>query len=117
VGEDALTQLRLQVHPGNVLRVRAALLAESDRLHAVLAAGPPDPVGACGGDPLSADARTAFNGRVRDVVAACRSYADELGAAGRSLELVARDYGFTDAQIADSYRGLADGSRPAEVAG
>lgn len=104
-GDSSLDALHLQVNPENVLKVRAALLAESDRLHqAVQRGGAGEWVGFCGGDPLSADARGAFNQRIDEVIGHCRHYADTLRAAGESLERVALDYGHTDAEIAASYR-------------
>jgi uncharacterized protein YukE len=107
-GDSAVDRLRLQVNPENVLRVRATLLAESDRLSAAIErGGQGDWVGFCGGDPLSADARAAFNERIDDVAGQCRAYADSLRAAGDSLEQVARDYGHTDAAIAASYQRMS----------
>ena len=101
-----MSQVRTQVTPENVLRVRAALLAESDRLLTALSSGGPPGnwVGLCGGDPLSADVRRTVNERIDGAVGHCREHAEQLRSAAHSLDVIARDYGHTDADIADSYR-------------
>jgi hypothetical protein len=103
---SVMSQVRMQVTPENVLRVRAALLAESDRLLSTLRSGGPpgDWVGLCGGDPLSADARGVFNERIDKAVGHCRGHAERLRSAAHSLDGIARDYGHTDTDIAGPYR-------------
>ncbi|WP_028937844.1 hypothetical protein [Pseudonocardia spinosispora] len=97
-----------EVTPENVLRVRAVLLAEADRLGRSIGPAEPDGwVGACGGDPLSSDARSAFNERIEATRERCRGQVDRLRVAGHSLEDVARSYGHTDAAIAASCRRLS----------
>jgi hypothetical protein len=111
-GDSAPDHLHLQVNPDNVLKVRAALLAESDRLNSALQHGDyGDWVGLCAGDPLSADARAAFNDRIDEVVAYCRRYADSVRASGDSLEQIAKEYGHTDDEIAASYRRISWGQQ------
>jgi hypothetical protein len=92
-------QAQLRVNPGNVLRVRAALLAESDRLRAAVrnVRNPPDLVGLYGGDPLSQEAAQAYNRRIGQVVEQCRRHADQLAEAGEQLKHITRGYGHTEA--------------------
>lgn len=105
---SAIDSLRMQVTPENVLRVRAVLLAEADRFDGSIGPSEPDGwVGRCGGDPLSSDARSAFNARIEAVHRRCQNQVEQLRAAGHSLEDVARTYGHTDADIAASYRALS----------
>jgi hypothetical protein len=108
-----ISQVRTQVTPENVLRVRAALLAESDRLSAALRSGGPpgDWVGLCGGDPLSVDVRRIVNERIDGMVGECRGHAEQLRSAAHTLDVIARDYGHTDADIAASYRADYRGAR------
>lgn len=102
----AVRALALQVNRDTVLQARAALLAEADRLDEELTVrrGRHASVGLCGGDPVSPDAAAAFNERIDALVAHCRAYNSELRSAASTLDATARLYGYTDEEIAASYR-------------
>ncbi len=101
----ALASVSLQVNRDNVLQARKAVLDEAQRLQDLLITHQRDVwVDLCGGDPVSADAAEAFNERIHQLVDHCWRYAMELKAAGDALGETARAYGFTDEQIAASYR-------------
>jgi hypothetical protein len=98
--------VRLLVDRENVLAVRSVLLGEAERLLELIRVpgSRADWVGRCAGDPVSGEAADAFNARISRVLEQCRRYAVALRAAGMSLDEVARRYGYTDAQIAASFR-------------
>lgn len=105
----------LQVTPENVLRARDALLAEAESFHDFLTTtfmDRRDLVGLCGGDPISEQAQKAFSQRIhQNAVAPARQYVQELMKGAEQLAEVARGFGFTEQQIADSFRssgGAAD---------
>lgn len=98
----AVESLKLQVDRDTVLQARAALLSEALRLKQALRAHDSH-IGLCGGDPVSADARDAFNERISALLGHCRQYTDDLEAAALALEETARRYGYTDDQIAQSF--------------
>ena len=98
--------LALQVNRETVLKARAALLAEAARLDVEIgqrmhAYGG---VGLCGADPVSPEAARAFNERIDSLVANCRAYNGELRAVASALDANARAYGYTEDEIAASYR-------------
>ena len=97
--------LALQVNRDTVLKARAALLAEADRLDLELDQRKHgSEVGLCGGDPVSPEAARAFNERINASSTSCRAYNRDLRAAANALDATARAYGYTDDQIAASYR-------------
>jgi hypothetical protein len=104
--DAAVRALALQVNRETVLQARATLLAEADRLDIELGkrahayAG----VGLCGADPVSPEAASAFNERINALVAGCLAYSRDLHAAAAALDVTARTYGFTEEEIAESYR-------------
>ncbi|HZZ48678.1 MAG TPA: hypothetical protein VFE65_17490 [Pseudonocardia sp.] len=98
----------LHLAPDDVLRVRAGVLAEADRLGTVLARSAR--VGLCGGDPLSRDARDLFNARIDGIVARCLRYQRVLRDAADSLAATTDGHRGTDADIAAAYR-VMGGSR------
>ena len=103
--DAAVRALALQVNRDTVLQARAALLAEADRLDLELNQRKHgSEVGVCGGDPVSPEAAGAFNERINALVVGCRSYNRELRAAANALDATARTYGYTDEEIAASYR-------------
>jgi hypothetical protein len=102
----AVEALALRVNRDTVLQARAALLAEAERLdrglveHRRTFAG----VGLCGRDPVSPEASAAFNERIDTLIQSCLSYNHELRASAAALDATARDYGYTDDEIAASFR-------------
>ncbi len=63
---SSLDHLGLQVNPENVLKVRAMLMAEADRLyHDMWRYEPQSMVRLCGGDPVSRQAMDGFNVKIR----------------------------------------------------
>ncbi|WP_232662935.1 WXG100 family type VII secretion target [Pseudonocardia sp. TRM90224] len=103
--DAAVADVALQVNRENVLKARAVLLAEADRLDDVIdnnlqhGLG----IGLCGGDPVSKDAQKAFNERIDGLVQHCRTYNRDLREAAHALDDVARRYGYTEEEIAASF--------------
>ena len=104
--DAAVSALALQVDRHTVLAARAALLAEADRLDTALRDKHSDltGVGLCGGDPVSPEAALAFNERINALLENCFAYNRDLRAAAGALDATARMYGYTDEQIAASFR-------------
>jgi hypothetical protein len=102
----AVEALALRVNRDTVLQARAALLAEADRLDSELHQrhGDFSRVGLCGNDPVSPEAAQAFNERIDALVASCRAYNRDLRTSAAVLDATARGYGFTDEEIAASFR-------------
>jgi uncharacterized protein YukE len=110
---SAVNNVNLQVTSENVLDVRKILLQEADRLQKY---GGQDAVmtqlvGLCGGDPVSQQAAQAFNQRIRQEIQRCQDYARELRNAGNSLDQVAKNYGYTEEQIEDSFKSINPGAQ------
>ncbi|MEJ3652610.1 hypothetical protein WEH80_06470 [Actinomycetes bacterium KLBMP 9759] len=105
--DAAVADVALQVNRDNVLKARAALLAEAKRLDDVLDGHLRNysGIGLCGGDPVSADAQKAFNERIDALIEHCRTYNRDLREAAYALDDVARRYGYTDEEIAASFTG------------
>ena len=96
----------------DVLAKRAALLAEAadfrgflDRIRDQLVMEP------MGGDPVSHDVARAVNFRIRDAEHSyfyvCQAWVDNLYQTADALAEVARQYGYTDDEIAASFAGSA----------
>jgi hypothetical protein len=104
--DAAVRALSLQVDRDTVLRARAALLDEARRLDHELdkRAHAYGGVGICGGDPVSPEAAGAFTERIDALVSGCRAYNRDLYTAAYALDATARTYGYTDEEIAASYR-------------
>ena len=103
--DAAVSALALQVDRHTVLAARAALLAEAERLdRALVERHRGHDVGRCGGDPVSPEAAVAFNERINALLANCFAYNRDLRAAASALDVTARTYGYTDEQIAASFR-------------
>ncbi|HWN34406.1 MAG TPA: hypothetical protein VNP03_16770, partial [Pseudonocardia sp.] len=101
----------------NVLQVRNALKAESDRLRRLMALHAPMlQVGECGPDPVSAPAAGLFNAKIRAMVAQCNGYVRALGEAADALGQTAQSYGYNEGQIAASFQSYEDGQRSAPPA-
>ena len=102
----AVDSLSLQVNRNTVLQARAVLLGEALRLReALLLHTPTEGVGRCGGDPVSADASSAFTERVAALMQYCHRYTAELETAAHSLEETAMSYGYTEEDIASYFSG------------
>jgi hypothetical protein len=94
----------LRVDRGNVLRVHHALKSEFYRLGDLMRMhGRELQVGRCGSDPVSEAAAAAFNTRLKTFAKHCTGYIQALGAAADALAQTAREYGYTEAQIAESF--------------
>jgi hypothetical protein len=106
---SAMHSVGLQVNRENVLRVRSVLLNEAQKLLAAVS-GPMSGrrwVELCGADLVSGEAASAFNARIEMLVDHCGRYARQLERAGHSLDRIARDYGYTEAEIQASF-GVAE---------
>jgi hypothetical protein len=103
--DAAVRSLALQVNRDTVLKARAALLAEADRLDGELRDKHSDlaQVGLCGGDPVSPEAARAFNERIDALVKSCFAYNRDLRMSASALEATARTYGYTDDEILASF--------------
>jgi hypothetical protein len=106
---SAMHSVGLQVDRDNVLRVRSVLLTEAEKLlDAVTRSTSEQPwVDLCGADPVSGEASSAFNARIQILVDHCRQYALQLEQAANSLDRIARNYGYTEAEIQASLKGSA----------
>ncbi|MDT7633807.1 MAG: hypothetical protein QOI50_5737 [Pseudonocardiales bacterium] len=106
---SAMHSVGLQVDRDNVLRVRSVLLTEAEKLlDAVTRPMSERPwVDLCGADPVSGEASSAFNARIQILVDHCRQYALQLEQAANSLDRIARNYGYTEAEIQASLKGSA----------
>lgn len=103
--DAAVADLALQVNRDTVLKARAALLAEADRLDRELTRIRVNPhIGRCGNDPVSPEAQAAFNERIDALYDNCWRYNQDLREAANALDATARSYGYTEAEIADSFR-------------
>jgi hypothetical protein len=104
--DAAVRALALQVNRDTVLKARAALLAEADRLDTELRDKHSDltGVGLCGGDPVSPEAATAFNERINALIKSCFDYNRDLRTSAATLDATARAYGYTDYEIAESFQ-------------
>jgi hypothetical protein len=103
--DAAVRTLALQVNRDTVLQARAALLAEAERLdHSLVEQHRGHEVGQCGRDPVSPEAANAFNERINALVENCFAYNRDLRSAAGTLDATARAYGYTDEQIAASFR-------------
>ena len=100
----AVESLALQVDRDTVLQARAALLGEAQRLKDEIGFRTVDmQVGECGRDPVSSDAAPAFNERIAVLIQNCQQYTEDLEAAAGSLSNIARQYGFTESEISQSF--------------
>jgi hypothetical protein len=103
--DAAVRSLALQVNRDTVLKARAALLAEAERLdHLLVERHRAHDVGLCGRNPVSPEAAQAFNERIDALVEGCFAYNRDLRAAAGVLDATARAYGYTEEQIAASFR-------------
>jgi hypothetical protein len=94
----------LRVDRDNVLRVHHALKSEFYRLGDLMRMyGRELQVGRCGSDPVSKPAADLFNAKLRTFAEQCTGYVDALGAAADALAQAAREYGYTEAQIGESF--------------
>ena len=107
--DAAVAAVAVQVNRDNVLQARKILLAEADRLDLELARklARPYHIGDCGADPVSPEATAAFNQRIDTLVGHCRQYNQDLREAAKALDATARSYGWTDEEIAASFRRAA----------
>lgn len=102
---SSLDGLGMQVNTDNVLKVRDGLLIEADRLTTDLKNYEnASMVRLCGGDPVSYEARAAFNYKIKGFYTEFRMRIQALRDAADTLEATARDYGRTEADIAGSFR-------------
>ncbi|RTL62929.1 MAG: hypothetical protein EKK42_29985 [Pseudonocardiaceae bacterium] len=88
----------------NVLKVAAVLTAEADRLQRSLNEDGKQRLGLCGGDPVSRDAKRAFDQRADLLVDWHQKYVDDLRLLAASVRQAARSYGHSEADIAASFR-------------
>jgi hypothetical protein len=97
----------MQVNRDNVLRARGILLAEADRLDGemVFLGTRMPPLADCGDDPVSRDATPAFTQRIAALIEQCLQYNRDLREAAYALDTTARSYGWTEEEIAASFRG------------
>ena len=114
--QAAVNGVAMQVTPENVLQARAALLKHAEYLYDVAIAPQNSAmplVGLCGGDPISSQAQIAFEQKIQDnAVAPALKFVAELRKGAEQLTQTARGYGFTDEQIAASFKSGSLGSDP-----
>ena len=107
--DAAVGALALQVNRETVLKARAALLAEADRLDAQLRDKRYEfgGVGLCGGDPVSPEAARAFDERIDALAQGCFEYNRDLRSSAAALDATARAYGYSDDEIAASFSSIS----------
>lgn len=94
-----------QVNRDNVLAVRSAIQQQAEDLQRCLQATMLDArVDPCGGDPISAEATPLFNTKIRQILKVHWNHLDELRSAVDRLGESARRYGFTEEQVAESFK-------------
>lgn len=104
--DGAVEALMLQVDRDTVLRARAALLGEAQRLRRALWNSREGMhIGLCGDDPVSPQARDGFNRRISGLLEHCGQYTADLEEAGHRLGDIAAGYGYTEDEIAASFGG------------
>lgn len=100
----SLNHLGMQVTPENVLHIRAALLTEADRLHALLQTYLLQLwVRAPAKDPVSITAAELLNQKIGGLADQYKAYVNALTGAGAVLAGTARTYGYTEQQVKDSF--------------
>lgn len=101
-----------EVSPAEVLAKRAALLAEADDFQLFLNHTWDQLfMTPMGGDPVSQDVARAVTDRIRDAEDSyfnvCQQWVDNLYQTADALAETARQYGYTDEEIAASFTGSA----------
>lgn len=97
--------LSFQVTRENVLQARTAVMNEGyDLQYTVQQQRSGLTVGRCGGDPVSGDAAREFTNRFQAIANRMDEYAQNLIHAGKALAETARQYGYTEEEIAASFR-------------
>jgi hypothetical protein len=101
-----LDHLGMQVTKETVLQIRNVLLGASRRMYAALdtQGGRTIRVGPPGGDPISPKAADELNRKADALRDEYRAIADGYRRAGDNLTQIARNYGYTEQAIADSFR-------------
>ncbi len=97
----------MNVNRDNVLQARAVILTEAEDLMRYMQDEflNSEPIGLCGGDPISRDAKRLFTAKIQDnVLAPTQQYIQRLQELAEELAGTARSYGLTEQQIADSFR-------------
>ncbi|OLM17685.1 hypothetical protein Ae707Ps1_1944c [Pseudonocardia sp. Ae707_Ps1] len=105
--QRSIAELVAQVHVDNVLQVAALLRKQADDIEEAITSNSQRlQVIACGGDPISRDARDSFQRKIDAIVDVHWAHHDELRAAVDALHATARGYGFTDADIERTFQNL-----------
>ncbi|MFB9745620.1 hypothetical protein ACFFOU_31290 [Pseudonocardia sulfidoxydans] len=92
----------MRIDRDNVLEVAKALSREAARLDEVLSQNGQARADLCGGDPVSADAKLAFNQRAELLVDSYAKYVLDLRQLATAVAESARAYGVSDEDIARS---------------
>ena len=93
-----------QVNPDNILAVRNSIEQQAREIQVALQSvnmgGSVEP---CGGDPISADATPMFRVKIDKILALHWAHHSELREAVDRLTETAKQYGYTEADIAKSF--------------
>jgi hypothetical protein len=90
-----------QVGPENVLAVHAILAAQAEAMNAALSAADwMRDIPRCGDDPVSIDAKAAFQPKIDRILQVHRAHLDEVTEAVDRLREAALQYRYTDDDIA-----------------
>ena len=112
----AVDHVALQVTPDNVLRARAALLRDAERINDHLRTIRGEGwhmIGLCGGDPISEQAQVAFARKIQDhAIQPAKQYVAELLSGAEQLARVARSYGIAEQRIVESFKPGGQGVDP-----
>lgn len=128
--QESVDGVLMQVDRDTVLRARAVLMREADELEDAMRTAtryPPsrplpgrqgEPghgvwVGRCSEDPISGPAQISFNHKISAMLEPCWQYIADLRTGGDQLGEAAKQYGYTEAEVADSFRSTPGPSRDA----
>lgn len=129
--QESVDGVLMQVDRDTVLKARAVLMQEADDLEAAMLEATNQPrswplpgrqgepgrgvwIGRPSDDPISGPAQISFNRKINAMLQPCWQYIWDLRTGGEQLGEAAKRYGYTEAEIADSFRSriaAGDGDR------
>lgn len=105
----ASDSLMTQIHVDNVLQVHGVLASEADAIEKVLfEANWMRNIPRCADDPISINARDAFQKKIDQILDVHQAHHDELTEAVVRLRQAAREYEFTDDEVLVVFNGYRE---------
>ncbi|MBW0103757.1 hypothetical protein [Pseudonocardia sp. KRD291] len=128
--QSSVDHMLMQVDRDTVLKARAVLMQEAEELEEAMrratrrTRSTPLPgrqgepgcgvwVGRCSDDPVSGPAQISFNRKIDAVLEPCWRYIADLRTGGQQLAEAAEQYGYTETEVADSFRSTHGSPRDA----